>query len=117
MTEKITNLTGNYQKINWRAANGSILTQELQPYELEKEFVFQSKEEFERFIKQNESIAGKYFIVGNAKEKDAARNAESMDKSAEQASAENLDKINEGIGEQAKNNGASVKITQNGGRK
>lgn len=117
MTEKITNLTGNFQRINWRAANGSILSQELQPYELAKECVFPSKEEFERFVKQNEAIAGKYFIIGNAKEKDAVRNAEGMDKSAEQASAENLDKINEGIGEQAKNNGASVKITQNGGRK
>lgn len=117
MTEKITNLTGQFLKINWRAANGSILHQDLQPYELAKECVFPSKEEYERFVKQNEAIAGKYFIIGNAKEKDAARNAENMDKSAEQASAENLDKINKGIGEQAANNKASVKITQDGGKK
>ena len=117
MTEKITNLTGTKLKINWRAANGSILHQDLQPYAMIKHRIFPSKEEFERFMEQNKEIAGKYYIVGNAKEKDAERNAANMDRTAEQAANENLDKINSIIGEQARQNGGSINIKQSGGKR
>ena len=113
MNYKLTNLTGQFLRINWRGANGSILSQELFPYEIGKVCTFPSAEEFERFKKQNDPLIDSYFVIGETSNRAAEKAAAVMEKDAKTAAADNLSAINNGLHEQARRKGAEIRITQN----